>query len=76
MNLLLLFVAVGVVSDTDPNSGNGVNSLEYLAFLGSFTYDRRPTAPLFFNLAVEVWTGDVVELGSGWKVAMDTRLLG
>lgn len=43
MNLLLVLITVGVVSDAVLNSGNGENSFEFLGFLGSLTNDCLPT---------------------------------
>ena len=75
MNLLLLLMAAGVVSDAFLNSGNGENHLEYLAFLGSRNNNGLSTVAPLFKPEAELRSG-VVMYESGRRVAMDTRLLG
>lgn len=60
MNLLLLLMAIGVVSAALLVSGNGENNLEYRAFRGSLTNERRPSALSFLNLEAELWSGVVM----------------
>lgn len=76
MNLLLLFIATGVVSDAPLNSGIGEKSLEYRAFLGSFTNDCRFTELALFKKELVRRGVDKCRLDSGRRVAMETRLLG
>lgn len=77
MNLLLLFITAGVVSDAFLDSRTGENSLEYLAFLWSRANDSLPIALPFWNREDEGWSGVVIlKLGSGRRVAMETRRLG
>ena len=75
MNLLLLLMAAGVVSDGFLNSGNGENNLEYLAFLVSRINDGLSIVPRWLKPEAELRSG-VVMYESGRRVAMDTRLLG
>lgn len=75
MNLLLLLMAAGVVSDGLGSFGNGENNLEYLAFLGSRINDGLSIVLLWLKPEVELRSG-VVMCESGRKVVIDTRLLG
>lgn len=75
MNLLLLLMAAGVVSDGLGSFGNGENNLEYLAFLGSRINDGLSIVLLWLKPEVELRSG-VVMCEYGRKVAIDTRLLG
>ena len=74
MNLLLLLMAAGVVSDGFLNSGNGENNLEYLVLLGSRTKDCLSLVPPLLKPEADLWSG-VVMCESDRRVAMDTRLL-
>lgn len=76
MNLLLLLMAAGDVSDGLLNSGNGENNLEYLAFLGSRANDGLSIVPTLLKPEADRRSGVVVMWESGRRVAMDTRLLG
>lgn len=76
MNLLLVFIATGVVSDAPFSPGIGEKSLEYRAFRGSFTNDCRLTELLFGKRELVRRGVDNCTLDSGWRVAMETRLLG
>ena len=74
MNLLLLLMAAGVVSDVFLNSGNGENNFECLGFLGSRINDRLSIVPPLLKPEANLWSG-VVMCESDRRVAMDTRLL-
>lgn len=76
MNLLLLFIATGVLSDAPLNAGIGEKSLEYRAFRGSFTDDCRLTELAFCKRELARRGVDMSKLDSGRRVAMETRLLG
>ena len=54
MNLLLVLITLGVVSDAVLNSGNGENSFEFLGFRGSLTNDCLPTRFPFYIERFEV----------------------